>query len=187
MPYGSSPAWGPPPASLSLGERPAVYGYVRTVARGRARVWHWQRDLRLFCDEAGLRLVHCFCDVGRHQPEGYSRSRLHVELAPGKYDRDIRSWPLLSASVRPLPAFRVLLSILEQRTVYGVVVPSVFHLATERDIAISFMQYIERLGKKVLVVPESGVGVRSQYSGLFDAHVDTELPFLPVQQNGSQP
>lgn len=106
MPYG----FGNPAEAV---KRPAVYGYVCSALRGRARILQWQMELRQFCMWAGLRLVHCFYDEGRHQivntRGGFSLVRPYVASVAGPGIHPGRR-PLSLA--QPAPALRVLLSIL---------------------------------------------------------------------------
>jgi hypothetical protein len=101
--------------------------------------------------------MHCFCDIGRHQVararvDDFSLVRPYV-AAVSERRTNSKDQARPPVSSEPPPALRVLFSILEQRTVYGVVVPSIFHLATERQAALALMEQIERLGAKVMVVP----------------------------------
>lgn len=182
-------------ASPTADERAAVYGYVRTAQRGQARIWHWRTELQLFCDQAGLRLVRCFCDVGGHQvastpSAGFSGVRPYVATATELDDHQVRGYSLSPTARQLSPALRVLLSILEQRTVYGLVVPSIFHLATDRSTAIALMHHIERLGAKVMVVPANGNADMDAHSRgshtLLDTSDETHAPAPNSHQNGSR-
>jgi hypothetical protein len=157
--------------------QPAVYGYARSLQRGRARLCQWQTELRYFCQQAGLRLVHCFCSMGRHPigERGFSLVRPYIAEAYGA--DPARSITL--ATAQPALALRVLLAILEQRPAYGVVVPSIFHLATERQAALALIRQIERLGTRVMVVPANrtaGVVVADAGRALRDPPIDKDRP-----------
>lgn len=144
------------PRQTATDSRPVVYGYVRSVQQGRALLEHWQTELRSYCQHTGLRLVHCFCSMGRRQISyiggNFSSLVRPYVLGAEANDTDLTR-PNAMATAQPAPALRVLLTILEQHPIYGVVVPSIFHFATERRAAMALMQHIERLGTKVMVVP----------------------------------
>jgi hypothetical protein len=155
-PYGPAEPAPEAPGQTLTDSWPVVYGYVRSAQQGHALLGRWKRELRSFCQQAGLRLVHCFCSMGRHQISdigecGPSLVRPYV-LGAEAGDTD-PTRPNTVATAQAAPALRVLLTILEQRPVYGVVVPSIFHFATERRAAMALIHHIERLGTKVMVVP----------------------------------
>jgi hypothetical protein len=152
-------------------------------------------ELRQFCAQAGLRWVHCFCDVGRHQvasarKDGFSLVRLYVAAA-SEFDGDPASQSVSLAAGQPAPALRALLSVIAQRTVYGLVVPSIFHLATDRNAAIMLMQHIERLGTKVMAVPASQQDrpptITAENSVLLDALVKPNGSPPNGRRNGDRP
>jgi hypothetical protein len=169
--------------------RPVVYGYVRSAQRGRVRLSQWQAELHRFCQQAGLRLVHCFCSVGRHQT-GNIRER-DLSLVRPYVDEVYDTDPARRITMTTVqPVLRVLLAILEQRQVYGVVVPSIFHLATERHAALALTRHIERLGAKVMVVPASSTtNVAITDTGnraLFDALIEPDEPASNGRRNGGR-
>lgn len=71
------------------------------------------------------------------------------------------------------------------------VVPSIFHLATERDTALVLMQQIERLGTKLMIVPANKmaglVGLNTGSCDLLDALVEHGEPLPYSHRNGINP
>jgi len=98
---------------------------------------------------------------------------------------------IMMTTAQLAPALRVLLAILQQRQVYGVVVPSIFHLATEQHAALALMRHIEGLGVKILVVPaSSGTNVAITDTGnraLLDALIEPDRPASNGYHSGGRP